>query len=83
MEVLVYALIVIAVLLSLQIMHYEGYKKGHKQGFELGREKINEYALKINEAQGERIKQLQEEINQGRTDDIKRLADFFTKDVEN
>ena len=44
-------------------IHYDGYKRGREHGIEIGKEKINEYALKINEAQGERIKELMNEKN--------------------
>lgn len=61
-------LIVLSIILSLLILlsilvltHYNGYKNGFKMGFEKGYSKSNEYILKVNHAQGERIKELMED----------------------
>lgn len=43
-----------------------GYRAGHRKGFEGGKRAINEYVLKINHAQGERIVQLNAMINKGK-----------------
>lgn len=67
----------------LGLIHYNGYKVGYRHGFELGKERINEYALKVNHAQDERIKELQEERQAARMDDIDKIASFLTKDIEN
>lgn len=45
-------------------IHYNGYRKGYKAGFEQGRTRINQYALKVNEALNERIKELQSTNNE-------------------
>lgn len=74
-------LLCIAVMIIFSIsglIHYNGYKVGYKHGFDLGKEKINEYALKVNEAQDERIKELESQ----RYGEINKIARFLTKDIE-
>lgn len=61
--------IIMSVALSLLVIfivrtHYNGYKKGYKAGFEQGRTRINIYALKVNEALNERVKELQSVRNE-------------------
>jgi len=75
MEWMLLILIVISIAF---LVHHHGYKAGHKDGFELGKEKINEYALKVNESQAERIKELESQ----RSGQINKIARFLTKDIE-
>lgn len=35
-----------------------GYKAGHRKGFDIGKREINEYLLKLNRALGERIEEM-------------------------
>ena len=36
----------------------DGYKAGHRKGFEDGKRAVNEYLLKLNRALGERIEEM-------------------------
>lgn len=81
MDWIILGIVVIVILSVLGLIHYNGYQMGYKQGFELGREKINEYAMKVNRAQDERIKELEDEREVGRMDDIERIASFLTRDI--
>lgn len=65
----------VAVASGMVLVHYHGYKLGHKDGFELGKKRINKYALKVNEAQGERIKELESQ----RHGDINKIVEFLSK----
>ncbi len=78
MDWILLGLVVMIVFSFLLLIHYNGYKIGYKHGFELGRERINEYALKVNKAQDERIKELESQ----RYGEINKMARFLTKDVE-
>lgn len=48
----------------LAYIHYRGYMAGFKDGYHKGHERINEYAVKINHAQGETIRDLISEKNE-------------------
>lgn len=58
---LIVLLIILSLVVLLSITHYNGYKNGFKMGFEQGYSKSNEYILKVNYAQEERIKELMED----------------------
>lgn len=63
MDVFLIASIVLAIISLAGLVHYNGFKIGYKMGLEKGVTEINEYAVKVNEAQNERIIQLMHEVN--------------------
>ena len=50
------------------LIHYSGYKSGYKDGFNQGKHKINEYIKNINQAQGDKIIELMEQLRGRKTD---------------
>lgn len=70
MEILLFMATLIIIVTIVLYAHYQGYKQGRKQGFEAGKAAINDYALKLNRAQNERIKQLMSEKNE----EIEKIA---------
>lgn len=66
-EMLLIASVTVAAVFFIVSIHYNGYKKGYKSGFMQGRTRINEYALKVNQALNERVAELQSARNDKRT----------------
>ncbi|MEI3605949.1 hypothetical protein SPD48_09625 [Pseudogracilibacillus sp. SE30717A] len=66
-EMLLIVSVTVAAVCFIVSIHYNGYKKGYKSGFMQGRTRINEYALKVNQALNERVAELQSARNDKRT----------------